>query len=161
MKRMSVGAAMVGIAVGAAPLAGATPAPQLGASCSQAVAGAMTQLPDFMTFLECRTQRGGEFRWQSPDSPYPKSDRWVTYGPQLTLHGEGQRNREIDSGDWIAYPQSSDGQCRAAQLDIGGAGERSQPQVSTGEPGQPLKLRLLPLLFTVELTGDCLWQKVQ
>jgi hypothetical protein len=31
--------------------------------------------------------------------------------------------------------------------------------VSTGEPGQPLNLRLPPLLFTIELSGHCLWQK--
>src|SRR5512132_4406851 len=106
MKRMSVGAAAIALAVASAPGAGAAPVPQQGASCSTAVAGAMTQLPDLMTFLECRNLRDGEYRWQSPYSPYPKSDRWLTYGPQLTLHGEGQPNREIDSGDWVAYPQA-------------------------------------------------------
>ena len=146
----------------ASPVVVAEPvAPQPGTPCSKDLAGAGTQLPDLMTFLQCRNQQGGEYRWQNFESPYPNSDRWLTYGPQLTLHGEGQPNREIDSGDWIAYPQASDGQCKAEQLDLTGAGERSQPQVSTGEPGQPLKLRVLPLLFTVELTGYCLWQKVQ
>jgi hypothetical protein len=124
------------------------------------VAGAMTQLPDLMTFLECRNLRDGEYRWQSPYSPYPKSDRWLTYGPQLTLHGEGQPNREIDSGDWVAYPQAADSRCEAAQLDNTAAGERTPPQVSAGEPGEPLTLRVLPMLFTVELQGHCLWQKV-
>lgn len=160
MKRMSVGAAVVGIAVGAAPVAGAVPAPAPGDSCPPAAAGAMTQLPDRMTFLECRNQ-GGELRWQSPDSPYPNSDRWLTYGPRLTLHGEGQRNREIDSGDWVAYPQAADSPCEAAQLDNTAAGERTPPQVSVSEPGEPLTLRLLPMLFTVELRGYCMWQKVQ
>jgi hypothetical protein len=160
MKRMSAGAAVVAIAVVAAPVAGAAPVPQRGASCSHALADAMTQLPDLMTFLQCR-QQGGESRWQSPDSPYPKSDRWLTYGPALTLHGEGQRNREIDSGQWTGYPQADDSRCEAAQLDNTAAGERTPPQVSTGEPGQPLRLRVLPMLFTVELRGYCLWQKVQ
>jgi hypothetical protein len=161
MKRMSAGAAVAAIAVGTAPLAGAAPAPQPGASCSQAISGAMAQLSDAMTFLQCRNQQGGESRWQSPDSPYPNSSRWLTYGPALTLHGEGQRNREIDSGEWIGYPQASDTQCKAAQLDNTAEGERTLPQVSTGEPGQPLRLRVLPMLFTVELRGYCLWQKVQ
>jgi hypothetical protein len=161
MRRMSVGAAVVAIAVVAAPTVGAAPVPQPGASCSQAIAGAMTQLPDFMTFLQCRNHQGGEYRWQSPDSPYPNSDRWLTYGPALTLHGEGQRNREIDSGDWVAYPQAADTRCEAAQLDNAAAGERTPPQVSAGDPGQPLTLRILPMLFTVELQGYCLWQKVQ
>ena len=88
------------------------------------------------------------------DSPYPNSDRWLTYGPQLTLHGEGQPNREIDSGDWIAYPQAADSRCEAAQLDNTAAGERTPPQVAAGEPGQPLTLRVLPMLFTVELQGS-------
>jgi hypothetical protein len=161
MKRRSVGAAMVAIAVVAAPPAGAAPVPQPGASCSQAAAGAMTQLPDFLTFLQCREQSGGEYRWQSPDSPYPHSDRWLTYGPQLTLHGEGQPNREIDSGEWTGYPQAADSRCEAAQLDNTAAGERTPPRVAAGEPGQPLTLQVLPMLFTVELRGYCLWQKVQ
>ena len=160
MKRMSAGAAVVAIAVVAAPVASAAPVPQPGASCSHALADAMTQLPDLTTFLQCR-QQGGESRWQSPDSPYPKSDRWLTYGPALTLHGEGQRNREIDSGKWIGYPQASDTQCKAAQLDNTAEGERTPPQIAVGEAGQPLTLQLLPMLFTVELRGYCLWQKVQ
>ena len=166
MKKMTAGVAAVAVSAAATliapPLVTAEPAaPQPGAPCSESIAGALTQLPDLMTVLQCGDQHSGEYRWQTFDYPYPNSDRWLTYGPQLTLHGEGQRNREIDSGDWIAYPQTSDGQCKAAQLDLRGEGERSQPQVSTGEPGQPLKIRVLPLLFTVELTGYCLWQKVR
>jgi hypothetical protein len=163
MKRMSVGAAVVAIAiaVAAAPFAGAAPVPQPGASCSQAVANAMTQLPDLMTFLQCRGLEDGEFRWQSPDSPYPHSDRWLSYGPALTLHGEGQRNREIDSGEWAGYPQADDSRCEAAQLDNAAEGERTPPQVAAGGGGQPLRVALLPMLFTVELRGYCLWQKVQ
>ncbi len=166
MKKMAAGVAAVAVSAAttliAPPLVTAEPAaPQPGTPCSESIAGALTQLPDLMTVLQCGDQHSGEYRWQTFDYPYPNSDRWLTYGPQLTLHGEGQRNREIDSGDWIAYPQTSDGQCKAAQLDLRGEGERSQPQVSTGEPGQPLKIRVLPLLFTVELTGYCLWQKVR
>ncbi len=165
MKHLAVGlVAAVASAVGmfsGSPAIAEPVTPQPGAPCSESIAGALTQLPDLMTVVQCRNQRGGEYRWQPFESPYPKSDRWLTYGPQLTLHGEGQRNREIDSGDWLAYPQVSDTRCRAAQLDLTGEGERTPPQVSTGEPGQPLQLRLLPLLFTVELQGFCLWQKVQ
>ena len=77
----------------------------------------------------------------------------------LTLHGEGQRNREIDSGDWIGFPQEPGSRCNAEQVAIAATGGLSPPQVSTGAPGQPLRLRLQPLLFTVELNGNCLWQK--
>jgi hypothetical protein len=159
---VAVSVGMAGVAALAASTgAAAEPAvPQPGAPCPESAAGALTQLPDLMTFLECRNQRGSEYRWQTFDSPYPKSDRWFTYGPQLTLHGEGQPNREIDSGAWVAIPQSPDAQCSAAQLDNTAAGERTPPEVSTGEPGQLLNLDVLPLLFTVELQGHCLWQKV-
>ena len=143
-----------------APVVRAQPVtPQPDAVCSKDLSGALTQLPDRKTILQCRNQQGGEYRWQGLESPYPKSDRWLTYGPRLTLHGEGQPNREIDSGDWMAYPQALGDQCKADQRAVVRAGELSPPQVVTGEPGQPLKLRLLPLLFTVDLSGYCLWQK--
>src|SRR5262245_16851006 len=93
MKQLAVGAAAVvtaAVLLTVPAVASAEPAvPQAGAPCSEVVAGALTQLPDFMTVLQCRKQRFGEFRWQTFDSPYPNSDRWLTYGPQLTLHGEG------------------------------------------------------------------------
>jgi hypothetical protein len=129
--------------------------------CAERLAGALAQLPDRKTVVECRKQQGNDFGWQIFTSPYPNSNRWLTYGPQLILHGEGQPNGEIDSGDWIAYPQVAEGQCTAEQQAVVRAGELSSPQISTSERGQPLKLQLLPLLFTVELTGRCLWQKVQ
>lgn len=127
--------------------------------CSKELSGALTQLPDRKTLLQCRNQQGGENRWQSFESPYPNSDRWLTYGPQLTLHGEGQPDREIDSGDWMAYPQTPDSRCEAEQRAVVSAGELRPPLAATAEPGQPLKLRLSPLLFTVDLTGYCFWQK--
>jgi hypothetical protein len=129
--------------------------------CAEGVAGALTQLPDHKTLVRCQKQQDNDFGWQIFTAPYPNSNRWLTYGPQLILLGEGQPNREIDSGDWIAYPQVAEGQCTAEQQAVVRAGELSSPQISTGERGQPLQLQLLPLLFTVELTGPCLWQKVQ
>jgi hypothetical protein len=68
-------------------------APQADSPCATRLTGALTQLPDLSTLVECDGQR-----WRTFDDPYPHSDRWFTYGPALTLHGEGQRNREIDSG---------------------------------------------------------------
>ena len=158
-------AAMVVAATGAlfAPaVANAEPVvPQPYTPCSEKIAGALTKLPDYKTVLECRNQAGLSYRWQNFDSPYPNSDRWLTYGPELTLSGEGMRNREINSGDWTAYPQDSDGRCTAEQVAVIAAGTVGPPQVSTGEPGQPLKFRVMPLLFNIELSGNCLWQKVE
>jgi hypothetical protein len=166
IKAMAVGVATlvasVCVTLIATPMAEAGQgAPEPDSPCANSLAGALTQLPDLRTVLRCQGQQGGEFRWRTFSSPYPNSDRWLTYGPQLTLHGEGQPNREIDSGDWIAYPQVSGGQCTASQQVVVKAGQLSQPQLSTGAPGGALTLRLLPLLFTVDLTGYCLWQKVQ
>jgi len=151
--------------VAAQGIASAEPAaPQADTQCAENLGGALTQLLNYSTYvttyLECRNVAGGGFRWQVFDSPYPSSDRWVSYGPKLILHGEGQRNREIDSGDWIAYPQASGTQCSATQTAVVTGGTVTSPQVSTSEPGQPLKLQVLPLLFTIEMSGECLWQKV-
>ena len=134
-------------------------APQPNAPCSENLSGALTQQPDLTTLLECRSLPGLGYQWQIFDSPYPDSDRWLTYGPTLTLHGEGQRNREINSGGWTAYPQDPGTSCTAEQLVVVSAGELSAPQLSKGEPGQPLQFRVLPLLFTIEMSGHCLWQK--
>jgi hypothetical protein len=144
------------LAASVAPtIAHAEPAvPQLDSYCSAGLTGALTQLPDLTTLLQCDGQR-----WRAFDDPYPHSDRWLTYTPALTLHGEGQRNREIDSGDWTAYPQQPGARCTAEQVVIVDTGGIGPPQPSTGEVGQPLRLRLQPLLFTIQMRGYCLWQK--
>ena len=67
--------------------------------------------------------------------PYPNSDRWLTYGPTLTLHGEGQRNREIDSGDWIGSPQDPDGRCTAEQVAIATPGAWVRPSCRPASRG--------------------------
>lgn len=128
--------------------------PQVNTPCADSLDAALTQLPDLTTVLVCK---GG--RWLIFDDPYPTSDRWLTYGPEATLHGEAQRNREIDSGEWVGFPQEPGGRCTAEQVAIADTGSLGQPQISTGEPGQPLALSLRPLLFTVELGGYCLWQR--
>jgi hypothetical protein len=148
-----VGAAL--LVISSAPrVAHAEPlVPQADTSCPASLAGALVQLPDLTTLLKCK-----DGRWHVFDDPYPSSERWLTYGPELTLHGEAQRNREIDSGDWIGYPQDPGAQCKAEQLAIAETGSVGPPEVSTGDPGQVLKLSVRPLLFTVELSGHCLWQ---
>jgi hypothetical protein len=156
-QRIALGVTAVVVAATAPAVAHAAPVvPQPNTPCSATLAGALTRLPDGQTVLQC-----GDDRWQIFDDPYPRSGRWLSYGPVLTLHGEGQRNREIDSGDWIGSPQEPDSRCSAAQLDVVAAGDRTPPTVSAGEPGKPLHLQLLPLLFTVELSGNCLWQQVR
>jgi hypothetical protein len=132
--------------------------PQPDTPCSENLAGTMARLADGKN-LACTGQADG-FRWTVSTSPYPLSDRWLTYGPELQLHGQGMRNPEIMSGLWTGYPQVSDGVCRAEQVAVVGAGKVSLPESVTGEPGKQLEFSVSPTLFTIKLSGNCLWQKV-
>lgn len=169
--RKTVAATAMAAAVTVLPLVAPTDAlaepvvPQAGTPCAQNLDGALTQLLNYTarvtTYLQCKNQPAAGYQWQVFDSPYPKSDKWLSFGPKLILHGEGQANREIDSGDWVGTPQDATSQCKAEQVAVVSVGTVGAPQVSTSEPGQPLKLTLQPLLFTVELSGNCLWEKAQ
>ena len=78
----------------------------------------------------------------------------------MTLHGQGRRNPMLESGDWTANPLTTESSCAATQLTVvSGTPTLSPPQIDRGNPGQSLKLEVLPRLFTIEMTGDCLWQK--
>lgn len=133
--------------------------PQPDNACAASLANAMTRLPDDKTDLVCLDQNGG-YQWKIVTSDYPSSSRWLTYGHELTLHGEGMRNPEIRSGEWMATPQDPETQCTATQVAVVRAGVVGLPQIATGAPGQPLSLQLLPNLFSVKMEGNCLWTKV-
>ena len=120
----------------------------------------MTRLPEQKIILVCQQQANNLYQWGIVASDYPSSDRWLTYGPALTLHGEGTRNYNLRSGDWIALPQDPDSQCIEEQITVAGAGVVSSPQVETGATGQQLSFRVLPNLFSITMTGYCLWSKV-
>jgi hypothetical protein len=131
--------------------------PQSGTECASSLLGALTWPADTKTPLEC-AQSG---RWVPVDNPYPISDRWVSYGPAMTLHGQGRANPTLLSGDWTATPLDDESRCAAAQTAV----VRGAPVVvpagtAEGEPGQPLSLQLVPTLVTIEMSGNCLWQKV-
>jgi hypothetical protein len=141
-------------------IASASPVvPGANSPCASNFVGAMTWLPNDKMPMECVDQLGSGPRWQPVTSPYPISDRWVTYGLAMKLHGEGLRNASIKSGDWTATPQDADTKCRAEQLTVVNAGVVSQPQVDEGGPGQPLSFRVLPQLFSITMSGYCLWVK--
>jgi hypothetical protein len=98
--------------------------------------------------------------WASVTDPYPISAEWLSYGPVMTLHGEGRRNPTLESGDWTATPLTPESSCAAVQFAvITGTPTVGPPQTDRGEPGQPLSLQVVPRLFTIELTGDCLWRR--
>ncbi|WP_293240416.1 hypothetical protein [Mycolicibacterium sp.] len=78
----------------------------------------------------------------------------------MTLHGEGRRNPNLLSGEWIATPLTSESTCTATQLAvIPGSPTVGPPRIDEGTSGQALALEVVPRLFTIELAGDCLWQR--
>lgn len=142
-------------AAGGVPTAYADPvAPQPDTGCATELDGALTGAAGSDTLLQCHD--GG---WQPYTDVYPASDRWLTTSAPLTLHGQGMRNPEVHAGQWTATPQDAETQCSARQVDVLGPGELGAPQVLTGDPGQPLSYAVSAKLFSVTLSGFCLWQR--
>jgi hypothetical protein len=151
MKRLAAAMLLVAGAMLGAPSAAAEPdGPQPGDRCP--APNALTKLPD-RTVLTCSGST-----WTVYDGPYPSSDTWLSYGPGVTLHGQGLRNPEILSGSWVATPLDPETQCQVEQTTVVAAGEVSAPQTTTGAPGQVLDVEVLPVVFSITLSGDCLWQ---
>lgn len=155
--RSLVAAALLAVVM-TAPTAGADDeaAPQLRAGCAADLTGAMTQLPDQTTYVICR-QPGPV--WTTAPVPFPPNDTWLSYGPPITLHGQGMRNPNLTSGSWRATPRNPGTACRVTQTTVVAAGELAEPQVTEGEKGQPLAVSMQPALFYAELAGDCLWAR--
>lgn len=133
-------------------------APQLQAPCAADLAGAMTLLPDQRTYVTCQVGAAG-YTWTAAPVPFEPNDIWLSYGPVITLHGQGKRNPNLSSGRWTATPQDPGTVCRAQQETVIEAGVLSTPQLSEGEPGQPLEVAMAPKLFYLELAGNCLWER--
>lgn len=147
-----IAAAAVLTALGGAGVAGAEPvAPQPGAGCG-GLDDALTQLAD-QRLLACR-----DGVWSVDADVYPSSARWYSYGPVLTLTGQGRRNPEFGAGGWTGTPQDGESSCTATLHEVLHAGELAPPQTVTGEPGQPLALRASAQLFDIDLAGSCLWE---
>jgi hypothetical protein len=132
--------------------------PELGAGCAPELTETMTLLPDQITYAACQ-RNGVGFAWAPVQTPFPPKDRWLSYGPSITLHGQGMRNPNLSSGRWTATPQDPESTCTATETTVVEAGVLAQPRVFEGEQGQPLRLEMLPQLFYAELAGNCLWVK--
>ena len=142
-------------AVGAAPPAQADPVPpQPDTACAAELDGALTGAAGSDALLQCRD--GG---WQPYTEVYPASDRWLTTDAPLTLHGQGMRNPEVHAGQWTGTPQDGESACTSTQIDVVAAGELAAPQTLTGDPGRPLEFPVSAKLFSVTLSGFCLWQR--
>ena len=133
-------------------------APQLQAPCADDLAGAMTLLPDEQTYAVCQEGAAGN-AWTAAPVPFEPNDTWLSYGPAITLHGQGMRNPNLSSGSWTATPRDSETVCRVQQETVIEAGVLSTPQLTEGNPGQPLEVAMAPKLFYAELAGNCLWER--
>jgi hypothetical protein len=128
--------------------------PQPGTPCASDLTDAMTWPRDDKSPMECLDNH-----WQGVTTPQPPNDRWLSFGPPMTLHGEGLRNPNVASGAWIATPQDAKSTCRADQRVVVGPGVVGQPQVTESREGQPLSFQVLPRLFSIEMSGYCLWAR--
>jgi hypothetical protein len=142
---------LVVTAVAGAPVVSAAPGVEPG--CSSGLVGAMTVLPDGKTFEVCEGNS-----WRPVGSPFNPNDRWLSYGHGVTLHGQGRRNPEILSGRWTGAPLDSSSACGVQQAPVTDSGVGT-PQVASGKPGQVLNFEVLPVAFTITLTGNCLWER--
>jgi hypothetical protein len=138
-----------------------TTPPQPGSACGDTLDGALTALPqpagitgNAKTLLQC-----GDGTWRPFVDAYPSSDRWLTTGPELILHGQGLQNPEAKAGTWTASPQTTETRCSAESVDVVAAGQTSQPQTFTADPGRPLTFDVSDHMFTVKLSGYCLWRR--
>jgi hypothetical protein len=129
--------------------------PSPGAACTADLDGAMTLPTGAKTPLVC-----GAATWEPVTTPYPISAKWVSSGPAMTLHGQGRPNPNLLSGAWTATPLSPETSCSATQLAvIPGSPTVGAPRVDRSPAGQPLSFDVVPILFTIEMSGDCLWQQ--
>lgn len=163
--------AIAGFAVGTVACAHASPEPpppgpppvppQAGASCTGDLDGALTALPKPVDDLSNKRNllQCSNGTWEPFLDPYPSSDRWLSTGPAVVLHGQGRRNPEVKAGVWTATPVTAEAQCSAERVDVVSAGRTSAPETFSADPGQPLTLDVSDHLFTVAFSGYCLWQR--
>jgi hypothetical protein len=155
-----LGVALIGAGLAPGALAYAdVVAPEVGSACAAELDGAMTLLPDETTYVSCQQQAGDDYAWAAVQTPFPPNDTWLSYGPAITLHGQGMRNPNLSSGPWTATPRDPETTCRVAQTTVVEAGVLAAEEVTEGEQGEPLAVEMQPRLFYVELAGECLWVK--
>lgn len=156
LRYVVIGAMAAAFASSPVVVANADPvAPQPNASCTAEFKDALTWPAGATAPMVC-----DGVNWQPVADPYPMSDEWLSTGPVMTLHGEGRRNPMLESGRWTATPLTPESTCGATQFAVvSGTPTLTPPHSDRGEPGRTLTLEVVPRLFTIELTGDCLWQR--
>ena len=133
--------------------------PRPGTPCWSDLVGAMTWPTGDQAPLVCASQPIGT-TWETVATPYPASDLWYSPGAAMTLRGGARQNPAIEPGDWTATPLDADGRCRAEQLTVTYGKIDGPPRIDESDPGLPLSFPVLPRLLTVEMSGNCLWEKI-
>jgi hypothetical protein len=152
-KAIAIGA--LAVALLSTPDALADPvAPQADTPCTADLSGVMTWPQGAKMPLVCADQQ-----WRIVTTPQPPNDRWLSFGPPMLLHGEGMRNPSVKSGQWTATPQDPNSQCGAEQQAVASPGVVGPPQVTQGKAGEPLQVELQPRLFSIQMSGYCLWSR--
>jgi hypothetical protein len=143
------------VLVTAAPAHAEPAVPQPDTACSTDLTDAATMPPGTSLPLVCQEQR-----WRAAAAPADPSERWVSFGPAMALHGQGLRNPNLIAGPWTATPLDADTRCAATQQVVVSAGVVGTPVFTEGVPGQQLSLDVLPSLFDISMSGHCLWERV-
>lgn len=136
-----------------------TTAPQPDSSCTESLSGALTPADPAQTGNNRLLLQCDDGSWHRFTDPYPSSDRWLSTGPALILHGQGRRNPEAEGGTWTASAQTAEARCSVEVVDVLGAGKTSEPEMFSAEPGQSLTFEVSDHMFTVKLSGYCLWAR--
>lgn len=154
-RRAIAGAAVAALVSPTAVSAADPAAPQPETPCTSDLRAVMTLPPEDTAPIVCTGAR-----WGPVDTPYPVSDRWLSNGPAMKLHGQGLRNPNLLSGAWTATPLDDETTCRAEQYAvIPGTPQVGPPRVDQGDPGKSLSFEVLQRLFSIEMSGNCLWQR--
>jgi hypothetical protein len=137
-------------AVTVVPVATADPATDT--SCTPNLAGLSSQQQGGSAPVRCETDQ-----WVPIPQPADPIDRWVSFGPALTLHGQAMANPNMLAGSWTATPIGPFARCRSVQQAVVVAGMLSPPQVDQGPPNLPMTFDIVPNAFTIHLSGYCTW----
>jgi hypothetical protein len=142
--------AVVATALATAPVAVADPATDT--SCTPALGGVMSKKPTADVVMLCK-----DGMWYPQPADSPPSDRWVTFGPTMTLRGEALPNPNLVAGTWTATPLGPWTRCRSVQQTGVAANAISPPQPDQGAPNMPMTFQVVNQVITTQLSGYCLW----
>lgn len=150
--RLAAAAATVSAvcALAAQPVAVADPATST--DCTPDLAGVSTKRFEAEVVVLCKNGM-----WYPQPADAPPSDRWVSFGPTLSLHGQALPNPNVLQGTWNAVPLGPWTRCRSVQQTGVAAGAVSKPSVDQGPPNAPMTFDVITNVVSIQFSGYCLW----